>query len=324
MRYCLYILSFSLLFACKTEPKPVPAKPLAQVRVPKFDSNLAYAHVEKQLSFGTRVPGSPTHKATWQWIASTMQSYGWTVEEEHFTTKVYTGQELPGTNIIAKYNPSAATRILLGAHYDTRHIAEKDADDSKKNEPIMGADDGASGVAVLMALAKIIGESPLEIGVDMVFFDLEDYGDPDPKSDADASTWALGSAHWAKNVDRSYKPKHAILLDLVGAKNATFPKEAYSKRINGQLVDKVWKLAQDMGYGNYFVNEDRGGVNDDHISVANYAGIPMIDIIYKTETGFGDYHHTHDDDIDIIDKRTMKAVGQVMLAVIFNTQNGKF
>ncbi len=325
MRYIGLFIVLGLLASCKTDPKPAPTKPMSQVKVPKFNSALAFEHVEKQLSFGTRVPGSPTHKATREWMVETMKSYGWSVEEEHFTATVYTGKELPGTNIIAKYNPSAATRILLAAHYDTRHIAEKEKEDpSRKEDPIMGADDGASGVGVLMSLAKTIGESPLEIGVDIVFFDLEDYGDPDPQTDADAATWAIGSAHWAKNVDRNYKPKHAILLDMVGAKNATFPQETYSRRLNPQLVNKVWKLAQDMGYGNYFVNEDRGGVNDDHMSVANYAGIPMIDIIHKLDNGFGEYHHTHKDDIDIIDKRTMKAVGQVMTAVIFNTQNGKF
>ena len=322
MRYIVFILSFSLLAACKSDPKTVPTKPLTQVKVPKFDSALAFGNVEKQLSFGTRVPGTPTHTATKDWIVSTMKSYGWSVVEEHFTATVYTGDKIPGTNIIAKYNPSATTRILLAAHYDTRHIAEKDEDESRKDDPIMGADDSASGVGVLMSLAKTIAESPLEIGVDIVFFDLEDYGDSGPNGDS--ATWALGSAHWAKNVDRKYKPKHAILLDMVGAKGATFPKETYSRRMNQQLVDKVWKLGQDMGYGNYFVNEDRGGVMDDHMSVANYAGIPMIDIIHKQTDGFEDYHHTHKDDIEIIDRRTMKAVGQVMMAVIFNTQNGKF
>ena len=322
MRYILIILSLSFLSACKSDPKPAPTKPMAQVKVPKFDGGLAYEHVESQLSFGTRVPGSKTHKAAREWMAETIKSYGWSVEEEHFTVTVYTGEELPGTNIIAKYNPDAATRILLAAHYDTRHIAEKDETEARKSDPIMGADDGASAVGVLMSLAKTIGESPLEIGVDIVLFDLEDYGDPDPNGDS--SSWAMGSAHWAKNVDRKYKPKHAILLDMVGAKGATFPQETYSRRMNKQLVDKVWKLAQDMGYGNYLVNEDRGGVTDDHISVANYAGIPMINIIHKLDNGFGQYHHTHKDDIEIIDKRTMKAVGQVMTAVVFNTQNGKF
>ncbi len=322
MKYFLFILSFSLLVACKTDPKPTPVQPLTPVKVPKFDSGLAYEHVEKQLSFGTRVPGSPTHKATKEWMVSTMKSYGWTVEEEHFTATVYTGEQLPGTNIIAKYNPSAATRILLAAHYDTRHIADKDADATRKSDPIMGADDGASGVGVLMSLAKTISESPLEIGADIVFFDLEDYGDPDKD---DSLSWAIGSAHWAKNVDRSYKPKHAILLDMVGAKNATFAREVYSKSMNPDLVNKIWKLAKDMGYGNYFVEGDHGRVTDDHISVANYAGIPMIDIIHMTPAkSFGHYHHTHKDNIDIIDKRTMKAVGQVITAVVFNTQNGKF
>jgi len=316
------LLSLNLLLGCKSDPKPPVPKELPKLKVPKFESALAYENVVKQLAFGTRVPGTPTHKATREWIAETMQFYGWSVEEEHFTAKVYTGEELPGTNIIAKYNPAATTRILLAAHYDTRHIADKDADATKYNNPIMGADDGASGTAVLMTLAKIIGESQLEIGVDIVFFDLEDYGDPADNSDPD--WWAIGSAHWAKNVDRSYKPKHAILLDMVGAKGATFPKEGISMNFNPNLVNKVWKLAQDMGYDDYFINDRVRGITDDHLSVIEHAGIPMIDIIYKRQDSFGDHHHTHGDDIEVIDKRTMKAVGQVMLAIIFNTQNGKF
>jgi len=321
MRITFFLLVVVFLGSCKADPKPVVTPPKASIKVPKFNSTLAYEHIEKQLSFGTRVPGSEEHKACKDWISATMQSYGWEVEEQEFTAEVYTGEVIQGTNIIAKYNPQGVPRILLAAHYDTRHMAEKDKDQTKRNQPIMGADDGASGVALLMSLAKTIGESALEIGVDIVFFDLEDYGHPD--EDAPES-WALGSVHWAKNVSRSYKPKHAILVDMVGAKNATFARETYSYQVNPKLVDKIWKLAQDMGYGNYFVDGDHGGVQDDHISVINHAGIPMIDIIHKTPAGtFGDYHHTHKDDISIIDKRTLKAVGQVITAVVFNTQNGK-
>ena len=186
----------------------------------------------------------------------------------------------------------------------------------------MGADDGASGVGVLMSLAKTIGESALEIGVDIVFFDIEDHGSDTP---GQTETWALGSAYWSRNVDNKYKPKHAFLLDMVGARDATFGKDPFSMQQNPILVNKTWKLAQDMGYGNYFLNEDFGGIMDDHIRVNEIAKIPMIDIVHKTRSKeFGHYHHTHKDDIDIIDKRTMKAVGQVMTAVVFNTQNGKF
>lgn len=321
MRITILLFLAVLISACKADPKPTTVAPKKIVRVPKFDSGLAYAHIEKQLSFGTRVPGTASHTACKDWIANTMESYGWEVEEQNFTATVYTGTDILGTNVIAKFNPDAAPRILLAAHYDTRHIADKDTDPAKKNEPILGADDGASGVALLMSMAKTIAESDLAIGVDMVFFDLEDYGAPNEDA---PETWALGSVHWAKTVSRSYKPKHAILVDMVGAKNATFARETYSYQVNPTLVDKIWKLAQDMGYGNYFVDGDHGGVQDDHISVINHAGIPMIDIIHKTPAGtFGDYHHTHKDNISIIDKRTLKAVGQVLTAVVFNTQNGK-
>ncbi|MBT8219160.1 MAG: M28 family peptidase [Bacteroidia bacterium] len=321
MRITFLLIIVSFLWACKTDP-PSTTTSKALVKVPRFDSNLALEKVQRQLDFGPRVIGTATHDDCKDWIAATMKSYGWIVEEQDFSAEVYTGESIPATNVIAKLNPEAQPRLLLAAHYDTRHIAEKDADQSRYNEPIPGADDGASGVAVLMTLAKIISENPIEIGVDMVFFDAEDYGNP---NEDDPESWAIGSVHWAKNVSKSYKPKYAILLDMVGSKNARFGYEQYSMAVAPDLMKKVWKLAQDMGYGNYFINENTGGVHDDHISVINHAGIPMIDIINKTPQGtFGAYHHTHQDDINIIDKRTMKAVGQVMLAVIYNTQNGRF
>lgn len=321
MRKLFFILAIALIWSCKSDI-PLSESPKTLLKVPRFDSNLAYEKVIKQLDFGPRVIGSTTHNSCKEWIVETLKSYNWQVEEQDFIAKVYTGESIPATNVIAKINPNATPRILLAAHYDTRHIAEKDQDKSRYNEPIPGADDGASGVAVLLSLAKVISDNPIEIGIDLVFFDAEDYGNPDAD---DPESWALGSVYWAKNVSKSYKPKHAILLDMVGAKNARFGFEQYSMAVAPTLVNKVWQLAQDMGYGNYFVKENSGGVHDDHISVINHAGIPMIDIINKTAQGtFGEYHHTHSDNIDIIDKRTMKAVGQVMLAVIYNTQNGKF
>jgi len=323
MKYFSLLFIITGLLSCKSDTNSTISKTLPRIKVAKFDSELAYAHVEKQLSFGTRVPGSSNHKATKDWIVETMKSYGWSVEEEHFQAIVYTGEELPGTNIISRYKPKASTRILLAAHYDTRHVADKEKENpGRKGEPIMGADDGASGVAVLMSMAKTIAGSGLEIGVDIVFFDLEDYGEPGVNNNKES--WAIGSAHWAQNVDRSYSPKHALLLDMVGAKEATFPRESFSQSINSDLVDQVWKLAQNMGHGNYFINENRGIVIDDHISVHKYSGIKMIDIVNKKVGAFGHYHHTHQDDIEIIDKSTMQAVGQVAMAVIFNTQNGIF
>ena len=319
----ILVSSISFLSGCKTDqPDQVVENVLPTVKVPRFDSQLAYSKIEKQLSFGPRIVGTAESVECANWIAETMTTYGWETEIQKFETTLYTGEVVPAQNVIAKYNPEAPMRILMAAHYDTRHIAEKDSDKSRYNEPIPGADDGASGVAVLMTLGKLIGESPLAIGVDFVFFDAEDYGDPDSDN---PNSWALGSVHWAKNVARDYKPRHAILLDMVGAKNARFAFEQYSMAVNSNLMQKIWKLAQDMGYGNYFVSENTGGVHDDHISVINHAGIPMIDIINKTAEGtFAPYHHTHNDDISIIDRRTLKAVGQVMLAVIYNSQNGKF
>ena len=188
----------------------------------------------------------------------------------------------------------------MAAHYDTRIVAEKDADQSKQNQPIMGADDGASGVAALLEIARLIAENPIDMGVDFIFFDAEDNGQ------SKGPGWCLGSKYWASNKHtRNYKAKFGILLDMVGAKGATFGKEGISQAYAKTHQDKIWTLAQRMGYSDYFIDTRFGTIEDDHKYV-NEAGIPMLDIInYDIASNkFGHYHHTHKDDISVIDKRT--------------------
>ena len=181
----------------------------------------------------------------------------------------------------------------------------------------MGADDGASGVAALLEIMRIMSTHPIELGVDFIFFDAEDQGE-------DGGNWCLGSQYWSKNPHKSgYKADWGILLDLVGAQNATFHKEEVSMVFAGKYVDKVWSLAQKMGYGQYFKNEYIGTIQDDHYFVNTLAKIPMIDIIYTTPNGnFGHYHHTHKDDIGIIDKETLKAATQVTIAAMYKYSDG--
>ena len=336
IKVCLCVLSLSILFiSCETDTKPPIDKPTAPVKakysIPKFDGQSAYDFVAKQVAFGHRLPGTETHKQTAEWLVSQFKEYGANVIEQDFTAKVYWGDELPSKNIMAQFNPTAKKRILFAAHWDSRFAGDKDIE--REDQPIDGADDGGSGVGVLLEIARQLQANPIateDLGIDLLLFDAEDQGKDGDGTEDTSLTWCLGSQHWGKNiVPTGYSAKYGILLDMVGSKNPRFGLEAYSMRFNPSLVQKVWRLAQGMGYTNYFVNENLGGVTDDHVFVSTYAGIPMIDIINKPtgsgeRAGFGTYHHTHDDNMDIISKKSLRIVGQVMLAVIYKEANGTF
>jgi len=326
--YPIFILAFGLfIFACKSDPKPPPPPPRANsIKVPKFIQDSAYAYIEKQLSFGPRVPGTEAHKAARKWMEDKLYAFGATVYSQEFKARHFDNRELKGTNIIGAYNPSAKKRILLGAHWDSREFASYDSDPVKAKGPVPGADDGASGVAVLLEIARNLNENPIpNIGVDIIFLDLEDQGE---SASEEIRSWCLGAQHWARNPHvPGYSAKYGILLDMVGAKNARFTKEEVSRTFAPQITNKIWKLASNLGYSNYFVSTNTKMVVDDHLFINQLAKIPMIDIINRpaeTKTGFGDYWHTHKDDISVIDKRTLKAVGQVVMAAVYNESVGKF
>jgi len=321
------LLALALLApACKND-KPEEVVPPKTYKAPAFNHDSAYAFVEKQVSFGPRLPNTEGHKACKEWLVSRLKGYGFDVIEQDFEAKVYTGAVLNATNIIGRYNPKAQKRIVLAAHWDTRHIADSPLSTERQNEPILGADDGGSGVAVLLELARQLQANPIEsqhLGIDIVFFDAEDHG----QSGGDEKTYCLGAQHWAKNPHVSnYKPIYGILLDMVGARGARFTKEYVSMSYAPGLMNKIWTMAQRMGYGNLFVDVPTGALVDDHYFVNIIAGIPMIDIINRpagTETGFGEHWHTHYDNMDIIDPNTLKAVGRVVTAVVYREASGNF
>ena len=329
-----YILKYSLLFftlfsflhCTEDKPTPPPNPPKEAVKVPRFDRDSAFHYVEKQVAFGPRVMNSAGHEACKNWLVQKFKQTGAEVIEQDFQAKAYTGTVLNGTNIIAQFNPSNEHRIVLAAHWDTRHIADFDPDESKQDQPILGADDGGSGVAVLLEVARQLQATPISLGVDIVLFDAEDYGDSEAENDN--TSWCLGSQHWSRNLHRAnYRPKFGILLDMVGARNARFTKDKTSMTFAPGIMNKVWKMAQNMGYGNYFVSAETGYLTDDHLFVNQIAKIPMIDIINRpqgSKTGFGHYWHTSGDDLSVIDARTLRAVGQTILAVVYNENNGNF
>jgi Zn-dependent M28 family amino/carboxypeptidase len=304
-----------------TAAEPMPEQPrVAQLPVPDFNADSAYHFVQKQVDFGPRVPNSAAHQKCAAWLASEFRRHGLVVIEQKFKAEHYKGTTFNAVNIIGQYRPELGRRILLAAHWDSRFQADKD--DKNRDKPIAGADDGGSGVAVLLEIARLLAANPVPIGVDFILFDVEDQGD----DNGAAETWCLGAQHWAKNLHKpGYSPYQAVLLDMVGAKGARFMKEGLSMQVAPGTVDKIWGLAASLGYGQYFDPTPRSGITDDHAFVVRDARIPMIDIISTPNDGeqpFGDYHHRHTDNMGIIDRNTLKAVGQTMMAFVVQTHNG--
>jgi glutaminyl-peptide cyclotransferase len=296
--------------------KPMPS-PFPEGNVPDFNADSAYTFVKKQVDFGPRVPNTSAHKKCAAWLVGKFKGYGLNVIEQRFTAPHYKGGTFDCVNIIAQYKPEAVRRILVMSHWDSRFMAENDTRDTLK--PVDGADDGASGVAVLLEIARLTASLPPGVGVDLICIDGEDQGDNGGASE----TWCLGAQYWAKNLHRpNYMPFYAILLDMVGAKGARFLKEGGSMEIAPSTVDRIWNLAGSLNYSNYFINTTGPGITDDHVFVYRNARIPMLDIISMPNDGrhpFGDHHHKHSDNMDVIDRETLKAVGQVMAAVIWRT-----
>ncbi len=325
------IITLSLItYSCQTDTSTsgeenidnqnqVETKPL---KIPVFDEHSAYDFIQKQVDFGPRVMGSEGHDACAKWLVEQFKSFGAKVIEQKFTATVYTGETFPANNIIAQFNPQVSDRILLAAHWDTRHIADSPLSTSRQDEPILGADDGGSGVGVLLEIARQLQAQKIGIGIDIVLFDAEDYGE----SGGDSESYCLGSQYWSRNPHSSYKARYGFLLDMVGAKDAQFKIEDISYRYAPHIVDKLWSLANRMGKSNYFMKVQGGGITDDHFFVNTIAKIPMVDIINLsgTDTAFGAHWHTHYDDMDIIDKNTLRAVGQVLLAAIYREDVGQF
>lgn len=296
-----------------------------EIDVPPFNADSAYFFVESQVKFGPRVPNSDPHREAAAFLINRLTSYGAVVIEQDFQAFTFDHQQLKLKNIIASFFPEAKKRILLAAHWDTRPFADKE--DKNISASFDGANDGASGVAVLLEIARVLSSSEApRVGVDIILFDGEDWGEKEGMSSVELpedqeSWWCLGSQYWAKNNHRkSYSAHYGILLDMVGAKRSQFYREEVSLQFAAKTVEKVWDKAAQLGYSDYFVRQNVAGITDDHVFVNRLAKIPMIDIVpYKAGIGFfGDYHHTTKDNLDLISRETLTAVGNTLLNVLYS------
>lgn len=316
------VLLLLFLAGCDSDKKKNSGEATQQAlkEAPAFNADSAYAFIAEQVAFGPRVPNSPEHRKALGYLQQQLEQCGAKVRLQSFEAEAYDGTLLSLTNIIASFAPEKKKRILLAAHWDSRHIADKDSTD--KNQPIDGANDGASGVGVLLEVARLLGsaESQPNVGIDIILFDGEDYGRPHDDPVYDGRQWyCLGSQYWAKNKHQAnYFAYYGILLDMVGAKNAVFPLEGASKRLAPSVQKKVWTIANQLGYSKYFKFTEGPEIYDDHIPVNLDATIPMVDIIdLRSTTTFFPHHHTHEDTMDKISPATLKAVGQTVVQVLY-------
>ena len=297
-------------------------EPAVNVQIPAFNADSAYSYVEAQVRFGPRVPNTKAHKDCGDYLASELERLGAKVYNQYADLVAYDGTLLKARNIIGEYNPDARKRVILFAHWDSRPYADN-GEERHHHTPIDGANDGASGVGVLLEIARQLQMQSPETGVDIAFFDAEDYGIPEfYQGRYKPDTWCLGSQYWGRIPHiPNYKARYGILLDMVGGRNATFHYEGYSQRTAGNVMKKIWNAAHKIGYGNMFIKDNGGEITDDHIYVNRYRQIPCVDIIHydaDSDTGFNPTWHTIDDNMENIDRATLQAVGQTVLQVIYN------
>ena len=336
LSFCLFTLLLFMTSCGTTKKSQQNSQPVVNI---EFNADSAYAFCAAQCAFGPRTMNSEAHERCLQWIQQKFQDYGCQVTLQQADLRGYDGTILKSTNIIAR-QPSAisrqpSSRILVCAHWDSRPWADNDPDSANWRKPVMAANDGASGVAVMLELARLLQQhDSARVAVDFVCFDAEDWGVPQWSDEVDADSWALGAQHWAASYASAPVPAastagesqpsydYAILLDMVGGQGAKFYHEYYSLQYARPVVEKVWQAASAAGYGSFFPSKDGGGVTDDHIPVNEKAHIPCIDIINHypdcEQSSFGPTWHTVNDDMQHLDKNTLQAVGQTLVQLIYS------
>ncbi len=309
-----------LFYSCtKNSPEKVmpPYEIINNSKVPEFNADSAYLQIKAQVDFGPRNPNSKGHNEELFYLRNELAKYADTVETQPFSYNGYNGEILALTNVIAKFNPQAKERIMLCAHWDTRPRAEHARDIKKRNMPILGANDGASGCGVLLELARLLKSHKVSYGVDIVFFDGEDYG-----KETDLNGFCIGSKHFANQITPGKIPAFAVLLDLVGDKEARFPVEGYSMQFAPDIVNMIWGIALDKNYS-AFTREKGPAIYDDHVPL-QAVGITTVDIIDSdlvgahSENQRRNYWHSEFDNMSNIGKGTLRQVGDVLTYLIYS------
>lgn len=318
----------ALICSCSGRTKTTTAESVSETEAPmgQFSADSAYRYVAEQVAFGPRVPGTAAHDSCREYLVNKFRSFGAdSIIVQQADLTAFNGDVLPSSNIIAMYNKDAHDRILLAAHWDSRPWADRDPDPDKRDMPVLGANDGGSGVAVLLEVARNFTLRKPDVGVDIILFDSEDYG-ASGQGNHDDDGWCLGSKYWVSNMvpyEGHALPDYGILLDMVGNREALFHYEEHSTRYAATPTIKVWAEADNMGYGDRFIRTVGGAVIDDHIYLNN-AGIPTTDIIemLNVETGsfFPEWHTTHDN-MSVISPSTLAMVGNVVLNVVYREKN---
>ncbi|MCR5821882.1 MAG: M28 family peptidase [Bacteroidales bacterium] len=318
------IVGLMVFTGCNGKGKrPAPQAPDAtdysSVVVPAFNADSAYAYAAAQMAFGPRIPGSAAARKCAAYIAERMGGWCDTVVLQSFATTLWDGSEARGVNIIGSLNPSAPKRILLAAHWDSRLWADHDPNEARRHDPVPGANDGASGSAMLMELARVMATQKPQVGVDFVFFDLEDQGQPEWVDSYQDNTWCKGSQYWAQTPHIPYYTAvYGILFDMVGTSQPRYTKEEISRHYAPGLTDKVWNVAAALGYSDVFQNKSTDPILDDHLYVNQIAGIPTIDIVQNSpECSFFTHWHTVSDDLSTINPQTLAMVARVVMTTIY-------
>ena len=313
----LTICSAYLFQGCNQHQGPTGSNSLKKQLSPDFNADSALAYTAKQVAFGPRIPGTISHKECGEYLINFFKQHGASVFVQGGKVTTYDGKTFELQNIIASTGPQLKNRIMLSAHWDSRPFSDQDSDQANKKKPFDAANDGGSGVAVLMEIAREIQVKSPGIGVDLVLWDVEDYGS---SQDTSERTWCLGTQYWAKHPPvKGYNPLYCINLDMVGGQNAVFYMDKPSMSFAPHIVQKVWDIGHDLGYSAYFSYQRLTQDDvDDHVYVNKDANIPAIDIVDLNDvTGFYTYWHKQGDNMQHIDKKVLRAVGQTVLETVY-------
>ena len=329
MKYILFAVMVSMLVACGGRSGRNIGGPdtITLAPCPTFNADTCMKYIQEQCNFGPRVTGSKEADLCRQYIVEQFRRFGAVVEEQQADVTLWDGKVLPACNIIAKLNPDNTDRVIVCAHWDSRPWADNDEDEKNHHTPVLAANDGASGVAMMMEICRLLQQTPIKVGIDFICFDAEDMGTPQwaETEESTSETWCLGSKFWAERArEEGYRARYGVLLDMVGGRGSVFPPEKVSQDYAQPIASLFVRLGNQLGYGHYFpLNREGGFLMDDHVNINRIARVPCIDVVPNFTDGpssFGPTWHTVNDTPENIDTNVLEAVGQTLTQLIYNEE----